>query len=262
MAKSTAKCPPLCLVALAWNTHPRWRLVLLGNRDEQFARPSTPLAQWPDAPIAAGRDALSGGTWMGLGPDGRAAVVTNVRDGLPQPFDGPSRGELPVAFLRGHANALEHAHALAAHANRYAPFNLIVADRNSCAYVGNHPASGAHAISAGVHGLSNGDFDEDWPKTRHLKAALTQWLHAQAESLEPLWEALADRTVASDDRLPSTGIPLALERRLSPAFVQEQDYGTRASTLILVGYDGSAQILERRFGPGGAPLGETAFRQP
>ena len=67
----------MCLVAFAWKTHPRWRLVMAGNRDELHARPTAPLAAWADAPVLAGRDLRSGGTWMGLGPAGRVAVVTN-----------------------------------------------------------------------------------------------------------------------------------------------------------------------------------------
>ena len=34
----------MCLVALALDAHPRWRLLLASNRDEFFARPSGALA--------------------------------------------------------------------------------------------------------------------------------------------------------------------------------------------------------------------------
>ncbi|HCH0557068.1 TPA: NRDE family protein, partial [Pseudomonas aeruginosa] len=71
----------MCLVAIAWKTHPRWRLVLAGNRDEFHARPTAALAPWADRPgVVAGRDLRSGGSWAGVGPQGRMAVVTNVRD--------------------------------------------------------------------------------------------------------------------------------------------------------------------------------------
>ena len=70
----------MCLIAFAWNVHPRWRLVLAGNRDEFHARPSAALARWADAPVIAGRDLEAGGTWLGASPGGRCAVVTNVRD--------------------------------------------------------------------------------------------------------------------------------------------------------------------------------------
>ena len=47
----------MCVVAFAWNAHPRWRLLLAGNRDEFHARPTASLAWWPDdAGIAGGRD--------------------------------------------------------------------------------------------------------------------------------------------------------------------------------------------------------------
>lgn len=250
----------MCLVAFAWNVHPRWRLVLAGNRDEFHARPTAPLATWEDHRIMAGRDLKSGGTWVGLGPNGRVAVITNVRDGLPPAFAGPSRGGLPVDFLRGDAPTLAHATALATEAGDYAPFNLVLADAEDCGYVGNHPASGAHAVAPGVHGLSNGAFDASWPKTRRLREALQAWVDAGLDDPAPLWRALADERLAADAELPDTGVGLDLERRLSPAFIRGHDYGTRAGTLILVGHDGRGRIHERRFGPDGVFEGETVLR--
>ncbi|MGB6143669.1 MAG: NRDE family protein, partial [Rhodanobacter sp.] len=46
----------MCVIAFAWQVHPRWRLLLAGNRDEFHARPSAALARWDDAPVLAGRD--------------------------------------------------------------------------------------------------------------------------------------------------------------------------------------------------------------
>jgi len=86
---------------------------------------------------------------------------------------------------------------------------------------------------------------------------LAAWADAGETDPEPLWAALADEQIADDNLLPDTGVGLALERRLSAAFIREQDYGTRASTLVLVGHDGSTRIHERRFGPGGVFEGET-----
>ena len=71
----------MCVVAFAWNAHPRWRLLLAGNRDEFHARPTAALAAWDDGSgIVAGRDLEAGGTWLGVDGRGRCALVTNVRD--------------------------------------------------------------------------------------------------------------------------------------------------------------------------------------
>jgi len=249
----------MCLVGFAWKIHPRWRLVMAGNRDEMHARPTAALAAWADVPVLAGRDLRSGGTWLGLGPEGRVAVVTNVRDGPPAPFDGPSRGDLPVQFLTGRTPAIDCASSIARCAAQYAPFNLVLADAGSCAYVGNHPLQEARKVAAGSHALSNGPFDAPWPKTRQLQAVLQDWAESGSATLDPLWAALADTRIAPDAALPRTGISLATERHLSSAFVRGETYGTRASTLVLVDQGGRGTIIERRFGPGGGYLGETTL---
>ena len=251
----------MCLVAVAWKSHPRWRLLLAGNRDEFHARPTAPLARWPDiGSIRAGRDLQSGGTWVGLDARGRCAVVTNVRDPLALASSGPSRGRLPVDFLGGTLEADRHARDLLAGAGDYAPFNLLMADADSCEYVGNHPRLEHRAIAPGIHGMSNGGFDVSWPKTQRLCEAMRRWSETEATDPAPLWQALADERVAADAALPDTGVGIALERKLSSAFISGPDYGTRASTLIAIDYQGRGYISERRFGPDGAFEGETTLR--
>lgn len=248
----------MCLVAVAWKTHPRWRLLLAGNRDEFHARPTAALARWDDpAGLCAGRDLQSGGTWVGLDALGRGAVVTNVRDGFARPVSGPSRGRLPVEFLGGTENADTVADGMRAQAATYAPFNLLIADAQSCRYVGNHPRTKTRHIEAGIYGLSNGEFDAPWPKAKRLRETLREWASADAADLQPLWDALADERIAADDELPDTGVGIEWERRLSSAFIRGADYGTRASTIIAVDHEGNGFIHERRFGSEGVFLGET-----
>ena len=76
---------------------------------------------------------------------------------------------------------------------------------------------------------------------------------------EPLWHALADEHAAADAELPDTGVGLDLERKLSPAFIRDPVYGTRASTIIAIDYEGRGYISERRFGPNGVFEGETTL---
>src|SRR3546814_13807413 len=71
------------LVAHAWQVHPDWPLILIGNRDEFHDRPSAPLGPWDDGSgIVAGRDLQAGGTWMGLhAPSGRVVRSEERRVG-------------------------------------------------------------------------------------------------------------------------------------------------------------------------------------
>ena len=248
----------MCLIAFAWQAHPRWRLVLAGNRDEFHARPSAPLAHWAERPILGGRDLEAGGTWLGVTDAGRCSVVTNVRDPR-DPHEGRSRGWLAVDYLAGAAAAAEHAVQLRASAMAYRPFNLLTFDATDAFYLGNRPEPRIQAIAPGVHGLSNADFNTPWPKTRALMARLGAWVAAGTDDIAPLFAALADERQAPDDALPDTGVGAERERWLSSAFIRGERYGTRASTVVLIGHDGAGRIVERRFGPNGRPDGQGAL---
>ena len=250
----------MCLVAFAWKAHPRWRLLLAGNRDEFHARPAAPLTRWLGEPaILAGRDLQSGGTWVGIDGSGRCAVVTNVRDPLAALTAPISRGALPASFLQGTHTADRHGRTLLAGSMQYAPFNLLLADADSCEYVGNHPPR-HQTIAPGIHGMSNGGFDTPWPKTQRLCAAMQAWSQTDATDPAAMWEALADEQIAADNELPETGVGLQLERRLSPAFIRGPQYGTRASTLIAIDHEGRGWVSERCFGPEGVFQGETTLQ--
>jgi uncharacterized protein with NRDE domain len=251
----------MCLIAFAWNAHPRWRLVLAGNRDELHARPSAPLARWPGSPIMAGRDLLAGGTWLGVTTGGRCAVVTNVRDPHAA-MDGHSRGLLVSEFLAGTDAADVHGDRLRARAAGYRPFNLLLFAGDQAACVGNHPVPYGRTLEPGMHALSNADLDTPWPKVLAIRQALQAWLAQADGDPQSLFTALADERLAPDAQLPDTGIGLPLERRLSAAFVRGGTYGTRASTLVAIAHDGSGFIVERSFGPGGAAGTETRLEFP
>lgn len=249
----------MCLIAFAWNAHPRWRLVLAANRDEFHARPSAPLAMWDEVPgMAAGRDLEAGGTWLGACADGRVATVTNVRD-PGQGRNGRSRGLLVRDYLGQGLDSRAWCASLEDRAAGYRPFNLLCFDARAACYLGNRPRPGLRPIEPGVHGLSNADFDTPWPKTRALEQRLAAWIDQDSDDLSPLWEALSDPGEWPDDMLPDTGVGIDLERQLSAAFIRGHAYGTRASTLVTVGHDGAVSIHERRFGPDGAFEGETAL---
>ncbi|MEN9544134.1 MAG: hypothetical protein RLZZ598_967 [Pseudomonadota bacterium] len=231
----------MCLVALAIGASERFPLVLASNRDEFFERPALPLAWWSPAPgaapLLAGRDLRGGGTWLGANGKGRLALVTNIRrPGIPH-ADTESRGAIVPQWLAGDAGIDAFWHQL--RPVRFPGFNLIVADlrRNVFAWAASDLAR-PRPLTPGIHGLSNAALDTPWPKVEALKARLTQAV-AKADDPErlraALFEALADRHLAPDAELPSTGVPLDVERWLSAAFIRspETHYGTRCSTLVI-----------------------------
>ncbi len=243
----------MCLIALALDADPAYRLVVAANRDEFYARPTAPAAWWEDAPqVLAGRDLREGGTWMGVTRDGRFAAITNYRDpGFAQLAGAPSRGALVADFLRGSADAEAYARDVAARAAEYNGFNLLVGDDDGLFYLSNR-APGVRRLEPGVYGLSNALLDTPWPKVLRARAAVADAL-ARAEGDEwdsSLWEMLADRVIAADDALPDTGVGAERERLLSPPFIRTDVYGTRASTVLTIARDGEVRFVERSAAPG------------
>jgi uncharacterized protein with NRDE domain len=251
----------MCLIAFAWNAHPRYTLVLAANRDEQHERPTAAAGRWDDAPdVYGGRDLRQGGSWLALNRNRRLAAVTNVRE--PVRLEGlKSRGQLVRDFVVGDGCAVTEAELRRMDGSDYGPFNLLLWDGLELVLASNRPEPAWTTLSSGIHGISNGAVDEPWPKVRRLTARLRSWLEAQPATAatadpSPLFAALADSETAPDAELPDTGVGIEAERRLSPPFIRGSAYGTRASTVLLIGRDGRASLVERNFGPEGVDAGE------
>lgn len=243
----------MCLIVFAWRPGHAMPLIVAANRDEFYARPTRPLAAWEDSPgVYAGRDLEAGGSWMGIGPDSRFAALTNLRD--PGQALGPrSRGELVAAFLQGELSPLEYLQQVARRASDYSGFNLLVGDRQTLCYF--NPRIGPPvAVAPGLHGLSNAALDTPWPKLLSARAGLDA--HLERPTADDLLAVLADQRQADDGELPETGVGLATERLLSSVFIASPNYGTRASTALIVHADGRRELAERSFGPSGARLGD------
>lgn len=230
----------MCLVTFAWQAHARYPLIVAANRDEWRQRPTAPAHEWDG--IYAGRDLQAGGTWMGITRAGRFAALTNVRAPNEPSAGLRSRGELVVNYLQSACEPLDFLAALDAAA--YAGFNLLAGTRTSLAYFGSQRGE-IREVAAGVHGLSNHRLDEPWPKVERSKAVLACELAHQEPSVESLFAMLSDATPAPDDRLPDTGVGLALERRLAPILIVGADYATRSSTVLRGRDDGAFEWHER-----------------
>jgi uncharacterized protein with NRDE domain len=237
----------MCLIVVGWRVHADYPLVVAANRDEFHARPSATAGFWPAEPeILGGRDLEAGGTWLGATRGGRFAAVTNVRE-PGRPAGRRSRGALTADFLRSAASPADYAANLAL--DDYAGFNLLLADNDSLLYLSNRDA-GPRLLAPGIYGVSNHRLDTPWPK---LLKARQRFAAAIATLPDPdaCFSLLADRAVEPDHRLPDTGVPLPWERLLSAVFVQSADYGTRASTVLLRGKDGSITMFEKSFNSDG-----------
>lgn len=252
----------MCLIAFAWQAHPRYRLIVVANRDEFHERPTAALHEWEDAPgVYGGRDLREGGGWLALSKSGRMAAVTNFREPKVQPAPR-SRGALVRDFIGSRGCATAYAERVRVDAAEYGAFNLLLWNRDDLIHATNRPTPAWHGVERGVHGLSNGQLDAPWPKSLRLTAALRNWLGGpgvDTGDLAPLFSALADEHIAADGELPDTGVGIDIERRLSPPFIRGLLYGTRASSVLLVGQDHRARFVERSFAPGGEAAGERAF---
>jgi uncharacterized protein with NRDE domain len=262
----------MCLVAWSIDQHARFPLVLASNRDEFRARPTAALDWWPteaDGPrILAGRDLQAGGTWLGLSSHGRLSLLTNIRAPGRQRDDAPSRGDIVPTWLLSPLSheALWTRTAQAGHNG----FNLVSFDfRQGHGHWMNSDHPGLQRLSAGLQGLSNGVLDEPWPKVQALRAAVDAAVRAVVSIdadrdalLEALLQALARRDRAEDAQLPSTGVPLDVERGLSSICIDmpERGYGTRSSTVLVVERLGTgpssrleATLVERGLDADGRP---------
>jgi uncharacterized protein with NRDE domain len=262
----------MCLIAIAWRVQGKFPLVVAANRDEWRERPTARLHWWNDelahadtdhllevtceysrsqasvrTGILAGRDLKDGGTWMGVTASGRFSALTNFRDPRSMKPGAPSRGALVREFLEGHASPCEYSQWLTERMPDFNGFNLLVGDRDELWWVSNRGCA-PMALMPGIHGLSNGVLNEPWPKVARAKARMGEAAERDFDETL-LWDLLADDAAAPDEELPDTGIGIDGERRLSPALIRGDKYGTRSSAILKMKSDGSLRFSERLAGP-------------
>jgi len=249
----------MCLILLAVGDHPDYSLVVAANRDEFYHRPSRIAGFWDTSPpVLAGKDLVGGGTWLGMLASGRLAAVTNYRGAEYLRPDGPSRGQLVVDFLLGDQTPERYSSHLDGIGSRYSGFNLLMWD-GGAGMVYSNVTRDARPLTPGLHGISNHLLDTPWPKVSQGIAVLGEALRpGTPPDVEGLFRFLKRGETASDAHLPDTGVGLAMERALSAPFVHipEVSYGTRCSTVVLLGRGGDVHFVERAFDTAGEPQGE------
>ena len=222
----------MCILAVSFKTHAEFPLIIASNRDEFYVRKTEAAHIWQDAPhILAGRDAEQGGTWLGVSKTGRFVAITNFRNPTLPEKGTYSRGQIASGFLNSESSAKSFAELLQQQRDLYGPFNVLLFDGDQLFHY-NNITDTITELQPGIHGLSNATINTPWPKVELLKSDFADVLHNPTFSDDALFAILNNRTKALDEALPSTGIPLELERNLSPIFIQFEGYGTRCSTVI------------------------------
>lgn len=274
----------MCIVAIAWQLFDDLPLVLLSNRDEFLQRPTEPVHQWSDKPIYAGRDCQSGGTWLGIHQaqrpqrssstqttdsqneyhhqNGRWAAVLNFRDGAQAGLNERSRGALVTEFLTSPISPMTFARQI--DLQDYAGFNLIIGDAKQAVIVNNR----GHAptpLYAGLHVFSNGQPEKGWFKTERLRARLRQEVLPliAKDSTFDYWQdaaftVMSDSTSAPTDKLPRTGVDIAIEQALSSIYIEPTvltelesampTYGTRTQSILTLRAADINSVLESKTG--------------
>jgi uncharacterized protein with NRDE domain len=234
----------MCLILIAYAARADLPLVVAANRDEFYRRPALAVHEWAEnSQILAGRDLEADGTWLGVSTAGRFAAVTNQTDPTE---DAPlSRGALTADFLRSDTTAA----AFAANIDgpRYRGFNLLLWDGETLVYTSNRAST--QVLKPGIYGLANAALGAEWPKVIRGRSGLARILSASTEP-ESLIRLLADDTVPPDHELPDRGRALEMERRIAPCFIRGDDYGTRASTAVIVSHS-DVTIAEQLYDAGG-----------
>jgi uncharacterized protein with NRDE domain len=235
----------MCLILFALQQHPDYPLIVIANRDEYYARPTRSAHWWQDsAGIFAGRDLQAQGTWLGVNRNGRFAAVTNVREpGASEPAR-LSRGNLPHEFLAGDESPESFLTRIKPNADAYAGFNLLIGDPAGLYFYSNRQTG--VIVPAGIYGISNGLFDEAWPKLTSGKQALASAL-ASAPTDSALMQILTDNTTAQDHHLPKTGVTIDIERMLSSRFIRSADYGTRACSIVRFDNQNQISFVEQNY---------------
>ena len=241
----------MCLIFLSVNNHPNYKLIVAANRDEFYARKTSPADFWKEHPqIVGGRDLEAQkpdgicGTWMAMNKNGRIAMVTNYRDLKNLKSVAPSRGFLVTDFLLSDESPEKYLKAIEKKKNNYNGFNLILGNAKELFYLSNYK-EGIIKIENGFHGLSNALLDTPWPKVKRGKEVMKTLFSEEKIDSKKILNALYDAEQAPDNQLPDTGIGLERERMLSSMFIKSPNYGSRCSTVVTVDQNNKVEFTER-----------------
>lgn len=214
-------------IALLSTAHPKYKLILIDNRDEYINRP-TAVADWwgglPHDDVLGGRDLLRAvrGTWLGVTRKGKIAVLTNFKEDFAPPPRAVSRGEIIKKFLTEEWTTKDFVHEAVntGVAKNAGGFSLVCGKiGEQLALVSNRAKDGSEVpwICGPVVqtvGLSNTHFgDRSWPKVIDgevgLLTAIRENIRTEGtedELIKSLQELLSKDYLTRDGFEPERGL--------------------------------------------------------
>jgi len=238
----------MCTLAVALQPDARWPVVVAANRDERLGRPAEDWALRAGAGrvrFAAPRDAVAGGTWIGVGTGGLFAALTNFHSGAGGPDPSRrSRGDLVALALEqpsaGAARRVLSALAAAA----FNPFHLLVADRERAFLWWYDGAADAFtALGPGLHVVTE---SSPWGRCPRGESVRGRWpVEPTPERLHHLLSTHAPPAPATCIHMdPHYGTRSAAILRLAPSLAHSELYATGGAPCVAPLEDRSGLLAE------------------
>jgi uncharacterized protein with NRDE domain len=247
----------MCLVVIAWQKCADYPLIVAGNRDEFYERPTENAHWWPDNPnLVGGRDLQAGGTWLAIHRNGRFATITNFRDAKPSSERHRSRGHLITEFLNSEDSPIDYFKSI--NGSLYDGFNLLASDGKTLGWLSNRDGD-VKILKPGIYGLSNSLLNSPQHKVKRSKTALNKLIQNNKINEKELLRLLYNKERAVTEEINANYLPFATAHAISAPFVTLNDYGTRSSSIVLCDSKGYWRLHERRFNKSGNHRGDSAF---
>ncbi|OXU24211.1 hypothetical protein TSAR_016550 [Trichomalopsis sarcophagae] len=243
----------MCILFIYRNPNPTpggYKLIIIANRDEYYARPADSAHFWKDYPGCLGGTDMEpgreGGTWLALNvKNARVGVLLNL-NGVPKSIEGKGRGFLVRDYLTSTKSTIEFAknlHKVNQETQLYNPYNLVMVElKNSDVYYLSSELNHQEPtiLNQTILGCGNSGMEKPYKKVVSGKNKFEKIVNnastAQKNDLiENLLQLLKhEEKYLPDDELQKRS-PNAFNE-LSSIFVRhkKENYGTRTHSIVLV----------------------------